>query len=132
MTHETRSIFTVRSYEIDSYSHLNNGVYVSWYEQGRQDYLRSLGFTYDGFAERREWFVVGRTEVVFKAAIHEGETVELVSRVEELGRTSVRFHQEMFRDGASVSTAHTVMVFSADGASIPIPADFRAAVEGAG
>ena len=81
MAHETRSLFTVRSYEIDSYAHLNNGVYVSWFEQGRLDYLRSLGFSYDGFAEREQWFVVGRTEVVFRRALNEDDSVELTSRV---------------------------------------------------
>ena len=52
MPHLVRSAFRVRSYEADSYAHLNNGVYLSWLEQGRLDWLLSLGFSYDGFAER--------------------------------------------------------------------------------
>ena len=131
MDHSTRSTFTVRSYEVDSYAHLNNGVYLSWYEQGRQDYLKSLGFSYDGFAQRKEWFVVGRTEVVFRKALHEGEQVELTSSIEEMGRSSVRFLQEMHLVGDSklVSQSRTIMVFSDDGGSIPIPDDFRSAVQ---
>jgi acyl-CoA thioester hydrolase len=131
MDHEIRSTFTVRSYEVDSYAHLNNGVYLSWYEQGRLDYLKSLGFSYDGFAEREEWFVVGRTEVVFRKALHEGENVELISRIEELGRSSVRFLQEMRREGEPefASQSRTIMVFSNAGGSIPIPDDFRSIVE---
>jgi acyl-CoA thioester hydrolase len=131
MVHSTRSTFTVRSYEVDSYAHLNNGVYLSWYEQGRQDYLKSLGFSYDGFARRKQWFVVGRTEVVFRKALLEGETVELTSSIKEMGRSSVRFLQEMHRVGepAVVSQSSTTMVFSNDGGSIPIPDDFRSAVE---
>lgn len=131
MDHETLSTFTVRSYEVDSYGHLNNGVYLSWYEQGRQEFLKSLGFSYDGFAQRKQWFVVGRTEVVFRKALHEGETVELVSRVEGLGNSSVRFHQEMRRIGEPeiASQSRTIMVFSNDGGSIPIPDDFRVAAQ---
>lgn len=138
MDHTSRSRFTVRSYEVDSYGHVNNGVYVNWFEQGRLDWLESLGFSYDGFAERQEWFVVGRTEVVFQVPLRGGEEVELVSRVESLGRTSVRFVQEMLRcEGGQptdrvVSRAQTVMVFSGPGGgSTPIPDDFRTAVEGA-
>ncbi len=137
---EVQSSFTVRSYELDSYAHLNNGVYLSWYEQGRLDYLRALGFSYDGFADRSEWFVVGRTEVVFKRALHEAETVDLLSSVESLGRSSVKFRQVMRLVEASpaehgagplVSQSNTVMVFSDQSQSIPIPGDFRTAVESA-
>lgn len=135
MPHQVESHFTVRSYEVDSYAHLNNGVYLSWYEQGRLDYLVSLGFSYDGFAERREWFVVGRTEVDFRAALNTGDKAVLTTRVETLGRRSVRFRQLLHaldgdgRPGAApVSEAVTIMVFSDDGGSIPIPDDFRSAV----
>ena len=139
MSHLVRSPFRVRSYEVDSYGHLNNGVYVNWFEQGRLDYLESLGFSYDGFAERQEWFVVGRTEVVFRRPVHSKDELVVETQVEELGRTSVRFDQRMLRAGGEgdaapelVSQARTVMVFSGPGGgSTPIPADFRAAVEGA-
>jgi YbgC/YbaW family acyl-CoA thioester hydrolase len=140
-THETSSSFQVRSYEIDSYAHLNNGIYISWFEQGRLDYLESLGFSYDDFADRREWFVVRRTEVDFRRPLGVGDLVSLSTRIEKLGRSSVRFAQVMRSgkqpgtagaDAASlVCEAHTVMVFSGEGGgSIPIPDDFRAAVEG--
>ena len=141
MPYVVHSRFTVRSYEVDSYSHLNNGVYVSWFEQGRLDHLASLGFSYDGFAERHEWFVVGRTEVDFRRPLSIGDTVELTTSVEGFGRTSVRFTQTMRlagKDGASpagdafhVSEARTIMVFTGRQGSIPIPTDFRAAVEAA-
>ncbi len=134
MPAETHSQFSARSYEIDSYGHLNNGVYVSWFEQGRLDYLVARGFSYDGFAAREQWFVVGRTEIDFRRAIGVGESIELTTRVAALGRSSVRFDQVMRRaeegsDGAPVCVAQTVMVFAAHGASIPIPEDFRAAAE---
>jgi acyl-CoA thioester hydrolase len=128
------SYFTVRSYEVDSYAHLNNGVYVSWFEQGRLDFLTSLGFSYNGFADREEWFVVARTEIDFKAALHVGDEAIVTTEVESLGRTSVCFHQVLsgVKGGTPVETAaseaRTVMVFSHHGESIPIPEDFRAAL----
>ena len=130
MTHVVRSSFTVRSYEGDSYGHLNNGVYLGWLEQGRLDWLLSKGFSYDGFAEREEWFVVGRTEVDFRAPLIVGQAIELHSEIERLGNSSVVFRQRMLTlEGELACEAKTVMVFSAHGASIPIPADFRAAAE---
>ncbi len=132
MPHVHTSRFEARSYEVDSYRHLNNGVYANWFEQGRLDYLKSLGFSYDGFADRRQWIVVARTEIDFRAPLHGSDTVELDTQVVALGRSSVRFRQVMRRtNGAAgpAAEAHTVMVFSgADGLSLPIPDDFRAAV----
>lgn len=134
MSHVHRSRFRARSYELDSYRHLNNGVYLSWLEQARLEWLQSLGFSYDGFADRRQWIVVARTEVDFRTPLHLGDEVELSTEVIALGKSSVRFRQRMcrLRDGAAEADAAceavTVMVFSgADGRSIPIPDDFRGA-----
>ncbi|GJM23493.1 MAG: acyl-CoA thioester hydrolase [Planctomycetota bacterium] len=131
MSHVVESTFTVRSYEGDSYGHLNNGVYLGWFEQGRLDWLLSKSFSYDGFAQREEWFVVGRTEVDFRQPLLVGESVVLHSEIETLGRSSVTFRQRMLRNGDTlVCEAKTIMVFAAHGASIAIPDDFRAAAEG--
>ena len=134
MAHVHTSRFEARSYEIDSYRHLNNGVYLAWFEHARLQYLQSLGFSYDLFADRRQWIVVARTEVDFRAPLHAGDAVELSTQVMALGRSSVRFRQQMrcLQDGRPADPpaceAQTVMVFSAEGRSIPIPDDFRAAV----
>ncbi len=135
MSHVHVSRFRARSYEMDSYRHLNNGVYVSWFEQARLEWLQSLGFSYDGFADREEWMVVARTEVDFRAPLHQDDEIALETRVERLGRTSVTFRQRMRRvhDGRAVEPvlceALTVMVFTGpEGGSIPIPEDVREAV----
>lgn len=131
MPYETCSSFTVRSYEVDSYRHLNNGVYVSWFEQARLEFLQSLGFSYDGFADREQWFVVARTEVDFRQPLTSGDEARVRSSIAALGRSSVRWRQVLERTGGElVAEAVTVMVFhGSDGRSTPIPDDFRSAVE---
>ena len=135
MPHVHTSRFRARSYEMHAYRHLNNGVYVSWFEQARLEWLQSLGFSYDGFADREEWFVVARTEVDFRAPLLIDQDIALETRVERLGRSSVTFRQRMRRahDGRPqdpvVCEAVTVMVFTGpEGTAIPIPDDLRAAV----
>lgn len=142
--HDVRSVFSVRSYEIDSYAHVNNGVYIAWFEHGRQLWLKTKGYTYDSLAARKQWFVVARTEVDFRQPLNEGQTAELTTSIESLGRSSVRWKQTLrltpevaestdpmvSPDRVVVAEAVTVMVFSGEGGgSIPIPSDFRAAVE---
>ncbi len=137
MAHPYRvtSSFTVRSYETDSYAHLNNGVYVNWFEHGRLDYLRALGFSYDGFAARSEWFVVARTEIDFRRALDEGDASVMTTWIEGFGRTSVRFRQrlELQSEGGGIVSAEaaTVMAFRANDGATPVPDDFRSAVEAA-
>ncbi|MHC5210948.1 MAG: acyl-CoA thioesterase [Planctomycetota bacterium] len=129
MDPDHRSSFRARSYELDSYRHLNNAVYVSWFEQARLEFLRSHGFSYDGFADRGEWMVVVRTEVDFRAAVQEGDALEISTRATELGRSSVRFLQIMRRGPDEiVCEARTVMAFTGEQGSIPIPEDVRAAL----
>ncbi|MHC4846531.1 MAG: acyl-CoA thioesterase [Planctomycetota bacterium] len=130
MVHVHRSRFSVRSYEVDSYSHLNNGVFLSWYEQSRLEYLQSLGYSYDSFAERKEWIVVARIEADFRLPAHLGDDLVVDTWIEGFGRTSVRFRQRMIRGSDElVCEAKTLMVFSGEGGgSVPIPEDFRAAV----
>jgi len=129
MVHVHTSRVSARSYELDSYRHLNNGVYLGWFEQARLEYLQSLGFSYDGFADRRQWLVVARTEVDFRVPLHLGDAVAIETVVEALGRSSVRFRQSMRRDADVAAEALSIMVFSGpDGRSTPVPDDFRAAV----
>ena len=37
----------VRSYECDSYSHVNNAVYLNYLETARMDFLNQIGFPYN-------------------------------------------------------------------------------------
>jgi acyl-CoA thioester hydrolase len=140
MVHVQVSRFAPRSYELDSYRHLNNGVYLGWFEQGRLEYLQSLGFSYDGFADRQQWLVVARTEVDFRRPLHLGDAIALETRIVAFGRSSVRFSQRMLAApagaapiavpiAAPAAEALTVMVFSGpDGRPIAVPDDFRLAV----
>ena len=42
----------VRTYELDSYNHVNNAVYLNYLEHARMDFLKAIGFDYKGlFAE---------------------------------------------------------------------------------
>jgi acyl-CoA thioester hydrolase len=42
-----QSDFTVRGYELDSYGHLNNAVYLQYLEQARWEYTRDTGILRD-------------------------------------------------------------------------------------
>jgi YbgC/YbaW family acyl-CoA thioester hydrolase len=119
---------TVRSHELDAYAHVNNAVYQQWFEEGREALLRAGGRDY-------EWYpvnlglsiVVVRTELDFRLGARRQDVIDVHTRLAKIGDRSVTFRQAAVRaDGAMLAEARTVMVFSRDGASVPVPDDFRA------
>ena len=44
MKNSYQSFITVRGYELDSYGHVNNAVYLQYYEQARWEMMKNLGF----------------------------------------------------------------------------------------
>ena len=44
MKNSYKSYITVRGYELDSYGHVNNAVYLQYYEQARWEMMKNLGF----------------------------------------------------------------------------------------
>ncbi|MEE9394297.1 MAG: acyl-CoA thioesterase [Planctomycetota bacterium] len=119
----------VRSYEIDAYRHVNNGAYLSWFEDARERFLRAEGRDYMFYPEHDQaWIMVVKLDVDFLAAARAGQTLHCRTRLVKLGRSSVVFRQSL-RDLETAKVfcrARVIMAFG-DGAesSVAIPDDFR-------
>jgi YbgC/YbaW family acyl-CoA thioester hydrolase len=57
-----RTSITVRGYELDSYGHVNNAVYIQYLEQGRWQFLKDNGLL-DPITERLLLLVVVETKI---------------------------------------------------------------------
>jgi acyl-CoA thioester hydrolase len=102
-----RSFDTIRFGDTDRQGHVNNAVFSSYLETGRSQMLIGPGHRAapDGFS-----FVIVRLVLDYRAEITWPGTVEIGSRVSNLGRSSVGIVQGLFQDGACVATADTVLV----------------------
>lgn len=58
----------VRSYECDSYSHVNNSVYLNYLEYARMEYLHAIGFDYKGLVEAGYYIYVTHVDIYYKAS----------------------------------------------------------------
>lgn len=131
MPYVSRAQVQVRSYELDSYGHVNNAVYMQWLEHGRSRLLQDKGFNYNSIEDA--WgvrFVTVATRIDFKVGLHLEDDVEVTTTVARTGRTSVTFDQRILRTSEPVAEAaacETVIVFTnpsmAD--AVPIPDAFR-------
>ncbi len=83
----------VRSYECDSYGHVNNAVYLNYLEYGRMEYLHQIGFDYKGIVNEGYFLYVTHIDIHYKesAVLDDKLTIE-ISPV-KLGAVSGTMHQ---------------------------------------
>jgi YbgC/YbaW family acyl-CoA thioester hydrolase len=89
---ETR--FQVRSYELDGFAHLNHAVFLNWFEQARFDAFEAGGFPAAEIQARGWGVYVVHLEVQYLKEARQGDELIVRTRVAEVGRSSMVFHQE--------------------------------------
>ncbi len=118
-----------RSYELDSYGHLNQAVSVQWFEHGRLVFLRDRGMSYTSVPEEYDVYVmVLRQDITYRRQIHLGDRIRMTSRIVRFGRSSFSWEHALVpvAGGDPAITAEVVMVcVGADDRSMPMPAPLR-------
>jgi acyl-CoA thioester hydrolase len=92
--------------------------YLKFFERARTEWLRACGIDQQRVADSDGIvFVVRRTSVEYASPARLDDVIRVVSRIERLGRASVDFHQEAWRDGVLLASGD-IRVASVDRASI--------------
>ncbi|PRY00309.1 tol-pal system-associated acyl-CoA thioesterase [Paraburkholderia sp. BL25I1N1] len=79
--------------------------YLKFFERARTEWLRACGVDQNRLAdEAGAIFIVRSTAVDYRAPARLDDMVNVVSRIERLGRASVDFAQEAWRDGTLLAT----------------------------
>ncbi len=120
MIHETP--ISVRFYELDPYRHVNHSVYIQYFETGRIDMFKEMGWSLTQMADMGTQVVVVSIETQFLAPGLEGDDLVIETWVDELKRVSMLFGQRIVR-GEDVLATQTVRgaCVSMDGRPIRIP-----------
>ena len=121
----------VRSYECDSFGHVNNAVYLNYLEYGRMAVLEKAGFTLAKLKALGVYIVVRRIEIDFKAPAREAETLVVRTRLEEHHKMKGVFYQEILNAAKEtlVARAHVAWVFTdLQGKLVSIPQFFKDAL----
>jgi len=92
----------VRSYECDSYGHVNNAVYVNYLEYGRMEYLHQIHFDYKGIVSAGYYLYITHIDIRYKASafLDDKLTVEITPK--ELRAVSGTFHQIIRKQDGTV------------------------------
>jgi acyl-CoA thioester hydrolase len=105
MIHETP--IAVRFYELDPYRHVNHSVYIQYFETGRIDLFKEMGWSLTQMADLGTQIVVVSIETRFMAPGVENDELIVESWVEDVKRVSMRFGQRITR-GDDVLATQTV------------------------
>ncbi|MEQ8766649.1 MAG: thioesterase family protein [Planctomycetota bacterium] len=121
--------WSVRSYELDFYQHVNHAVYASWMEEARNRYLTARGRSYADYPESLGlWIVVVSSHLEYRASAVAGDEIRIRTHIERVGRTSVTFLHEVDRlpEEKRLVDGRVVMVFKGrDGRAAAVPAELR-------
>jgi acyl-CoA thioester hydrolase len=100
---------TARFRDLDPMGHVNNAVYLTWIENARIEFLRSLA-AFDKPDTGGMTMILARVEVDFRAPLGFGDEVEVGVRVSRFGNKSFDLEYELRSAGRVVAEAKTVLV----------------------
>lgn len=99
---------TVRPYECDSYSHVNNAVYLNYLEYARMDFLHAVGFDYKGIVNKGFYLYVTHVDIFYKSSAFLDDELEIESYPTKLKHVMGEFHQIIRKKDGTICAEATV------------------------
>lgn len=120
----------VRFRDMDAMGHVNNAVYLTYFEQGRIEYWKKLAET---AKLKQAMFILAEATVAFKAPAVMGEVLVVGIRVTEIKNSSFSYEYRIIEKSSErlVAEGKTVQVAYDYGSrkSLKISDDLRRAIE---
>ena len=118
--------------EMDAFGHVNNTVYLRWFESARILYFEKLGVATTIASDARAWPLLAHSSIDYRAKVVYPDTLEITARVTKLGNTSFSMayqatsqqQKKLVAEGEGV----VVMVDPKTGIKVPLDPDLRARV----
>jgi acyl-CoA thioester hydrolase len=95
----------VRTYECDSYGHVNNANYLNYLEFARYEFLKDIGFDYPAMLKAGYGVYVARIEIDYKRPAVVDDVLEIRSWSLKKGAVSGVIAQEIRRGEDLLTTA---------------------------
>lgn len=117
----------VRSYECDSYSHVNNAVYLNYLEYGRMEFLHAIGFDYQGIVAAGYYLYVTEVNIKYKASAFLDDILLIEVESVKLGAVSGEFFQRVVKEDGTVCAEATVKwaCVTTEGRPSKLPEEFK-------
>lgn len=107
-SHETE--IRVRYQETDGQRRVHHANFLTYFEIGRTEMLRSRGATYRQFEEAGLFLVVSEAACSYRAAAEYDDLLVVRTFVEKVGGASIEHSYEVIRDTTIIASGRTVVV----------------------
>ena len=123
----------VRSFELDSFGHVNNSVYLNYLEEARGEYLKEIGLTFNDLKAHGVHLVIVEAHVVYHAPAHYGDVLLVQGCFTEIRAASLTIHYTLTTqaEGKKIATASTRAgsIEASTGRPIRMPEPFRSSFQ---
>ena len=107
-----RTSFRVRYAETDQMGVVYYGNYAQYFEQGRTEWLRNLGFSYRWMEDNHIHLPVVSYTVQYKKPARYDDLLTVETSLKNLPTGKIEFDYTLYNEaGVLLATAHTVLVF---------------------
>jgi len=121
----TECTLRVRTYECDSYGHVNNANYLNYLEFARYEYLRAIGFDYPKAVNAGYGVFIARIEIDYKRPAVTDDELLIRSQPIKKGAVSGVISQEIWRGTDLIVAAKVTWAFvDSKGVPVKIPKEF--------
>lgn len=124
----------VRSYELDSFGHVNNAVYFNYLEEARSEFLKQIGLSFDDFTRLNVHLVIVEAQVHYLSPAVYGDEIEVAGEFTDVKAASLTITYRLTEkaSGRRIATARTrgAFVDAATGRPVRAPRAFRDALTG--
>lgn len=113
-----------RSYECDSYGHINHAVFLNYLEVARIEFLKSMGYTLDSLKEEDLLLPIVKLEIEYKRQIFAGDRIVISVEWIKKNNKSAVFEQMIFNEDKSVLISKALITWVAvnlQGKPVAIP-----------
>ncbi len=121
----------VRTYELDSFGHVNNAEYLHYLEEARSEYLRQMGLSFADFGAHHVQLVIVEARLRFVSPARYGDHIVIRGRFRDVRPASawIDYRLTEAATGRVVATAETKGAFIDAATYKPrrAPEPFRAA-----
>jgi acyl-CoA thioester hydrolase len=121
----SKLLFHVRTYECDSYNHVNNANYLHYLEWARYEFLKDIGFDYPKLIQAGFGVYIARVEIDYKKPALVDEEIQVETWPLKKGAVSGVLAQKITR-GKDIIAEAKVTWASVDnsGAPVRLPAEY--------
>jgi acyl-CoA thioester hydrolase len=104
----------VRYQETDRMAIVYHTNYISWFDMGRTEFIRSLGYDYSKLEEEGIWMPVVEVGCKYKSPAKFDDIVTIETSIEELTRVKIRFKYRVFNGDVLLVEGFSVQGFTND------------------